>query len=427
MAVIYTPHFIQFFDDDGAPLAGGKLYTYEAGTTTPKATYTTAGAGSPNANPVVLDSQGRAVIFLSGSYKFYLTDSSDVAVGPNGGITDNITAFQASSSGAIADGDYGDITVSSSGTVMTIDNNAVTTSKISDANVSLAKLSTQAANTVLANATASAASPTAVALNASELLGRGSTGNVSAITLGTGLSMSGAVLSSTGSDASTEFDQIFDMNYAVASQTTSAVVASEVYVDMTGTSSSVQFPATSGDNARGTATCSTGTTTTGRAGIYAMCDTSGQGSFTPTGTGAFIFEARVKLTTLSDGTNTYICAVGSNQGVHSAFPGNNGYYFRYTHGTNSGKWQAVTDTGSLQTSTDTGVIADTSYAIFRIEVNAANTSVAFYINNTLVATNTTNIPSSSSICNIGAGLLKSAGTTARTIEVDYLRIKCSTR
>lgn len=199
MATIYTPHFVQFFDDDGAPLAGGKLYTYSAGTTTPKATYTTASASVENANPIILDSQGRAVLFLDGSYKFYLTDSADVAIGPNGGVTDNITSFQVTSGGAIADGDYGDIVVSGSGTTIAIDTNAVTTSKIADYSVSLSKLATQAANTVLANATSSTATPSAVALSASQLLGRGATGDIAAITLGSGLSMSGTTLSTGGS------------------------------------------------------------------------------------------------------------------------------------------------------------------------------------------------------------------------------------
>lgn len=95
MAVLYTPHFAYFTDDDGAPLNGGLLYTYEAGTTTPKATYTDSTGGTPNANPVVLDSSGRATIFLSGSYKFTLKDSSGNTIK----TTDNVTSFNTSDSG----------------------------------------------------------------------------------------------------------------------------------------------------------------------------------------------------------------------------------------------------------------------------------------------------------------------------------------
>ena len=91
MAVLYTPHFIQFFDDAGAPLSGGLLYTYEAGTTTPKATYTTSVGDIVNANPLVLDSVGRGTMFLDGSYKFDLRTSADVTV--DKGVTDNVTAF----------------------------------------------------------------------------------------------------------------------------------------------------------------------------------------------------------------------------------------------------------------------------------------------------------------------------------------------
>lgn len=70
----------QIFDDNGDPLAGGKVYAYERGTSTPKDTYTDETLGTPNANPVILDSSGRAPIFLDGSYKIIVHDSSDVLV-----------------------------------------------------------------------------------------------------------------------------------------------------------------------------------------------------------------------------------------------------------------------------------------------------------------------------------------------------------
>lgn len=69
----------QFFDENGDPLSGGKVYTYEAGTSTPLATYTTSAGNVPNANPVILDSAGQANIWLGeGSYKVELYDADDV-------------------------------------------------------------------------------------------------------------------------------------------------------------------------------------------------------------------------------------------------------------------------------------------------------------------------------------------------------------
>lgn len=86
----------QFLDANGVPLAGGKLYTYAAGTTTPLATYTDSSGGTPNANPVILDSRGEASVWLgSAVYKFKLTTSTDVEVWTVDNIsTDNYEVFQ---------------------------------------------------------------------------------------------------------------------------------------------------------------------------------------------------------------------------------------------------------------------------------------------------------------------------------------------
>lgn len=74
----------QFFDNNGNPLTGGKLYTYAAGTTTPQATYTSAAGATFHTNPIILDAAGRvpgsSEIWLADSqiYKFVLKDSNDV-------------------------------------------------------------------------------------------------------------------------------------------------------------------------------------------------------------------------------------------------------------------------------------------------------------------------------------------------------------
>jgi hypothetical protein len=70
----------QFFDNNGVPLAGGLLYTYASGTTTPLATYTTISGVTANSNPIVLDSAGRVPyeIWLTYGfgYKFVLKDAN---------------------------------------------------------------------------------------------------------------------------------------------------------------------------------------------------------------------------------------------------------------------------------------------------------------------------------------------------------------
>jgi hypothetical protein len=109
---------------------------------------------------VVADSTSDTLTLVAGSNVTITTDAS----------TDSIT-IAATGGGGVSDGDKGDITVSSSGTVWTIDNDAVTYAKMQ--NVSAA----------------------------SRLLGRGSaagSGDPEEIILGSGLTMTGTTLSAAG-------------------------------------------------------------------------------------------------------------------------------------------------------------------------------------------------------------------------------------
>lgn len=80
MATISPTPKLQFLDANGNPLSYGLLYTYFAGTTVPKTTYTTAAQTTANTNPIVLDSRGEANVWLLAgeAYKFTLQNSSGV-------------------------------------------------------------------------------------------------------------------------------------------------------------------------------------------------------------------------------------------------------------------------------------------------------------------------------------------------------------
>ena len=80
----------RYFDDDGDPLAGGKLYAYAAGTDSPLATYHDPAGTVQNAFPVVADDAGYMDVYLlSGqSYKLRL----DSAIGVQQWLVDQVVA-----------------------------------------------------------------------------------------------------------------------------------------------------------------------------------------------------------------------------------------------------------------------------------------------------------------------------------------------
>lgn len=90
----------QQFDANGNPLAGGMIYTYLAGTTTPVTTYKTS-TGTAHTNPIVLDSSGNyptgTQLWLDSgkTYKFVVQNS----VGSTLRTIDNITPINDVSSG----------------------------------------------------------------------------------------------------------------------------------------------------------------------------------------------------------------------------------------------------------------------------------------------------------------------------------------
>jgi len=170
---------------------------------------------------------------------------------------------------------------------------------------------------------------------------------------------------------------------------------------------------------------STGTNASGQARIA-----TGTGTLLQTmslGGGRIVFETAVNPYILPSAAERYSVLSGfstTNNNVSIS----NGVLFVYdssgvvTGSTASPNWQVCTDSANTRTFSNTGVAvtANTWYNL-KIIVNAAGTSVDFYINDALVKTETRTIP----ILPVGmmTQIFKGGGTTARTLHVDYIRYK----
>lgn len=73
------PNF-KAFDANGEPLAGGLLYTYEAGTDTPMALYEDYAFSTAHDNPIIMDANGEALIYAKAPFKAVLKDSDGVTI-----------------------------------------------------------------------------------------------------------------------------------------------------------------------------------------------------------------------------------------------------------------------------------------------------------------------------------------------------------
>ncbi|MDT6993225.1 right-handed parallel beta-helix repeat-containing protein [Burkholderia cenocepacia] len=70
----------QFIDQNGHPLAGGLVYFYAPGTSNPVTTYQDSAGTIPNTNPVVLDSNGQAIIWGTGTFRQVVKNASGTTI-----------------------------------------------------------------------------------------------------------------------------------------------------------------------------------------------------------------------------------------------------------------------------------------------------------------------------------------------------------
>jgi hypothetical protein len=175
----------------------------------------------------------------------------------------------------------------------------------------------------------------------------------------------------------------------------------------------------------GLISCSTGSTATGRAAL-----TTDSAAFL-LGNGTTTFEARVTFSEASNVTNRYQGLIG----IFDTYTGINqsdGVWLLYDEGgvttgsTASANWQCGSASNGVRTfSTSTVQVTNDlndNLTNVKIVVNASATEALYYVNDTLICTHTTNIPSGSQFRSTGHGaaIFKSVGTTLRSIRLDYM-------
>lgn len=166
----------------------------------------------------------------------------------------------------------------------------------------------------------------------------------------------------------------------------------------------------------------TGTTTTGRAALISHVDAIQFGA------NEWTFETRANIDALSTATDTFTTRFGFMDA--STGDPTDGHFFRYTHGTNSGKWQAVTRINAVETASDTGLTAQamsggSPMIRFKIIVENTGTSVDFFINDKRVVTHSpSGFTGNTRLTGIGYSNIKSAGTNNRALFVDYTLVIC---
>lgn len=209
-----------------------------------------------------------------------------------------------------------------------------------------------------------------------------------------------------------------DFQYFVSSAAGSAVqmIPSGLYVQSTTAGGTTQNPGSAAEV--GIAVMSTGTSTTGKALISGAFNASPKMPYALATANALYVSVKIAFTTLSDGTNTYIGRAGLTNSYDVV--STDGVFFDYVQATDT-HWICTTRASSTSTTTVTTVtVTAGSFNHLEIVKDAGSSNYKFYIDGVLVATQSTNVPSTQ--LDILTGAVKSAGATARTVATDWINV-----
>ena len=105
---------------DGKALAGGKIYFYDPGTTDTRKTWKEAAKTNEQAQPVILDTNGKAEIYADGLYDIKIDDADDVTVD----TTDKVFYSAEAAAVFIIQSVSADTTLANTGRIVLVDSTA---------------------------------------------------------------------------------------------------------------------------------------------------------------------------------------------------------------------------------------------------------------------------------------------------------------
>lgn len=206
--------------------------------------------------------------------------------------------------------------------------------------------------------------------------------------------------------------------FITAPSTTSPFGAFGFIRTATGSGASItSAPVTGATKAHGVADLYTGSTSSGIVSLLGG-GTGGAGATIQFADGTFTTEARIYLPDLIGGGEEYALRFGFMDDNDSASV--DGAYFLYN--VSSANWI----TRCVLNSWDTGTIDTSSTAVEQddwvfLKIVATSADVKFYVDDTLINTETANIPiTTSRNLSLGISIVKTAGTTGRDLYVDYI-------
>jgi len=186
-----------------------------------------------------------------------------------------------------------------------------------------------------------------------------------------------------------------------------------------GTNAAVTVSSTSSNTHPGVISMAKGSTTNG----YAMVRAAANAESIVKGNGEISCEWLVQTPAIAgDVSDNYIIYAGLANGAANGNEPTSGAYFIYNYATSSGKWVGKTALSSSYTSVvSSTTVATSTWYLLKVVINAAGTSIEFFINGTSIGTSTTNLPTAAlaPICGINNTAATAAGAA---ILADYVKL-----